>query len=135
MRMVHRVRPHWYNRLMRLALALLNAVAVLLALLTGPATHLDNERGPANAFVHSHVGVAHEPHSETEFGPGDDHLRAKYLDLFSGLTTPSVPSPSLPVAVVSLDAPAAAEGSVKVIAPRAHGPPAQSSLLLRAPPA
>jgi len=110
-------------------------MAAVWALLTGPNTHLHDQRNRSSALIHSHSFEAHHASAQTQLGSADDHAKAKYLDLFSGLTTPSLDQPALVAEAVPLSQPALAGRSVEAELPTAHAPPALSSRLLRSPPA
>ena len=118
----------------------LPVMALLLALVVGPETHVHQGQGPnQETVVHIHFGIAGHVHGASSSGRGisrdDAEGPAVYLNAYSSITTHA---PTLPIVIAEL---------VRVLAPtfsvevefsqpevRAHAPPLIDSSRPRSPP-
>jgi hypothetical protein len=115
-------------------------MALLLALVVGPETHVHQGHGPnEETVVHVHFGIVGHVHSKKVSGPeiSCDHSEgpAVYLNAFSTITTHAAAFPILIAELGNFLAPrfgAMAEVSLPEV--NAHSPPLISSLRPRAPP-
>jgi hypothetical protein len=131
---------------MRRALSLQCSVAVLLAFMLAPFTHLharhafshDEHHSAEGGVIHSHAGshfVDATGRNRAELSTGDDRGNVKQLSIFQ----PNIQAPQvLPALVVecAVHEPATLiEGLAFVPAERAHSPPLSRAIAPRSPPA
>lgn len=135
---------------MRRGLSLHCSVAVLLAFVLEPSTHLhvrdisasDDHRAQASvihshAGSHGHTGSHAKPASDrhgTEFSAGDDHGSTKQLSLFQPNLQPPPILPALVVEPAVYNLASLTGGLAFVPAERAHSPPLGFSISPRSPP-
>jgi len=131
------VQSRCMRKLIQVSLAV---IALLLALVVGPETHVHQGKGPnQETVVHVHFGIAGHVHGMSSSGHGisrgDTEGPAVYLNAYSTITTHATALPILAAELVGLLAPTFT-GETEVSQPevRAHAPPLIESARPRSPP-
>ena len=125
------------KRVIQLPLAVM---ALLLALVVGPETHVHQGEGPnRETVVHVHFGTVGHVHGASSSGPSlsgsDANGAAVYLNAYSSIETPAAAVPILIPQPVRLFAPVfSAEVEFSQPEVKAHGPPLVDSTRPRSPP-
>ena len=129
-----------FRPVQRVIQVLLAVMALLLALVVGPETHVHQGEGSnRETVVHVHFGTAGHVHGASSSGPSlsrsDANGRAVYLNAYSSIETHSTAVPILIPQPVRLFAPVfIAEVEFSQPEVKAHGPPLVDSTRLRSPP-
>src|ERR1700692_4262938 len=115
-------------------------IALLLALVVGPETHVHQGEGPnQETVVHVHFGIAGHVHGASSPGRGisggDAEGPANYLNAFSVITTHATALPILIAELVHFLAPMfTVEAEFSQPEVKAHAPPLIDSTRPRSPP-
>ena len=118
----------------------LAVMALFLALVVGPETHVHQGEGPnQETVVHVHFGTVGHVHSASASGPGisrvDTEGPAVYLNAFSTITAHAAALPILIAELVRFLAPRfSVEAEFSTPEVKAHAPPLINSTRPRSPP-
>jgi hypothetical protein len=127
-------------RVRRMIQVSLAVMALLLALVVGPETHVHQGEGPnRETVVHLHFGIVGHVHGGSPSGPGlsrsDANGPAIYLNAYSSIARHATTVPILIPQPVNLFAPvSSAEVDFSQPEVRAHAPPLIDSTRPRSPP-
>lgn len=125
------------QRVIQVSLAVM---ALLLALVAGPETHMHQGEGPnRETVVHVHFGVGGHVHSGrpsgSGFSRGDDSGPAVYFNAYSSITTHATAVPILIAQALGVLTPVfSAEATSPELAVNVHAPPLIGSRRPRSPP-
>jgi hypothetical protein len=128
------------RRVQRMIQVSLAVMALLLALVVGPETHVHQGEGPnRETVVHVHFGTVGHVHGASSSGPGlslsDANGPAVYVNAYSSIKTHATAVPILiPQPVLHVAPVCTAEAKFPRPEVRAHAPPLIDSTCPRSPP-